>query len=111
LGREQLLLGDQHVEDGAGAGQRLLLQPGEGDLRGAHRGRSILKGELHARPATSIEQSPIAYMTTPSVATLPARHDIGLQPNLARNHRENELKAENPSRSETSLSDRPSSST
>src|SRR6266851_3386222 len=30
----------------------------------------------------------------------PARHDIGLQPNLARNHRENELKAENPSRSE-----------
>ena len=40
-----------------------------------------------------------------------ARHVIGLESNFVRNHRENELKAENPNKSDISLKDRPRSST
>src|SRR5712671_4692836 len=67
LGREELLVGDQHVEHCAGADQRLLLRALEGDLSRAHgrrergnagprslQGRPELGGRLYGRPTCII---------------------------------------------------------
>ena len=68
LGRQQLLVLDQHVERRGGADQRLSLDPFQGDLRRPHRRGN---DEIEARAAFSVSDESVAVCTAARLASSP----------------------------------------